>query len=76
MGTVGKRLRWRRFFYEGSRFGLIVPVDHGLTLGPVTGIESVAQIGEWLRHPVVTGVIAHKGILSAWRSGTTSETRA
>jgi class I fructose-bisphosphate aldolase len=63
MGHTGKLLRLSRFRYRGSRCGLIVPIDHGLTIGPVSGLESVARIGSWIEHPGVTGIIAHKGMI-------------
>ncbi len=63
MSDAGKKIRWGRFFHEQPRFGIVVPIDHGLTLGPMQGIESIDQIASWLRHPVITGTIAHKGIV-------------
>ncbi|SEU18078.1 class I fructose-bisphosphate aldolase [Stigmatella erecta] len=63
MDGVAKRIRWSRFLHEDSRRGVIVPIDHGLTLGPIQGLESLEQIGRWIRHPVITGVLAHKGLI-------------
>ncbi|WP_428266996.1 class I fructose-bisphosphate aldolase [Haliangium sp.] len=63
MAYAGKLLRLSRFRYRGSQRGLIVPIDHGLTLGPVDGLVSVARIGAWLTHHGVTGIIAHKGLI-------------
>jgi class I fructose-bisphosphate aldolase len=63
MGHTGKLLRLSRFRYRGSHCGLIVPIDHGLTVGPVSGLESVARIGSWIEHPGITGIIAHKGMI-------------
>jgi len=42
---------------------MIVPIDHGLTIGPVDGLESAGRIAEWIDHPALTGVIVHKGML-------------
>jgi len=63
IGSAGKQIRWSRFRYPRSRFGLIVPIDHGLTVGPMAGLESVSQVGRWIAHPGITGIIAHKGIV-------------
>lgn len=60
----GKTHRLSRFRYPGSPLGLIVPIDHGLTIGPVTGLGSVDEIAGWLRHPAITGVIGHKGMIA------------
>lgn len=63
MSSTGKSIRMNRFRYPKSRLGLIVPIDHGLTIGAVAGIESVSRIGAWIAHPAITGIIAHKGIV-------------
>jgi fructose-bisphosphate aldolase, class I len=63
MAYAGKLLRLSRFRYRGSRCGLIVPIDHGVTIGPVEGLISVGRIGSWIAHPGVTGIIAHKGLI-------------
>lgn len=59
---TGKDIRLSRFRYEGSRQGLIVPIDHGLTVGPLEGIGSSAEIRGWVNHPAICGVIVHKGM--------------
>lgn len=59
---AGKSLRWRRFSDARTGHALMVPIDHGLTLGPIDGIESVAAVGGWIGHPAITGVIVHKGM--------------
>jgi class I fructose-bisphosphate aldolase/fructose-bisphosphate aldolase/2-amino-3,7-dideoxy-D-threo-hept-6-ulosonate synthase len=63
MATSGKKIRSNRFHYRHSSVGMIVPIDHGLTIGPVEGLGSVSQIARWIRHPGITGVIAHKGMI-------------
>jgi class I fructose-bisphosphate aldolase len=62
----GKKLRLARFRatpISGTRRAVIVPIDHGLTMGPLDGIGSTAQIGHWIGSPVIDGIIAHKGII-------------
>src|SRR5690242_4798515 len=62
--TVGKTVRWSRFASATSGRSLIVPIDHGLTLGPIEGLSGVREIGRWLRDPAIDGVIAHKGLVA------------
>jgi class I fructose-bisphosphate aldolase/fructose-bisphosphate aldolase/2-amino-3,7-dideoxy-D-threo-hept-6-ulosonate synthase len=64
MAVPGKEVRWNRFVDPRSRQALIVPIDHGLTLGPVEGLMSVNQIGGWLGSPSINGVVAHKGMVA------------
>jgi len=61
--STGKQIRGARFKYPQRSAGLIVPIDHGLTIGPVAGIRDTREIAGWISHPAICGVIAHKGIL-------------
>lgn len=63
MDGVAKKIRWSRFLHRYSGRGIIVPIDHGLTIGPVEGLDGMTQVARWIRHPGITGVIAHKGLL-------------
>lgn len=60
----GKRIRSSRLVDQVSGRGLIVPMDHGLTMGPIEGIETVVGAARWLSSPAVNGVIAHKGTIA------------
>lgn len=60
---VAKKIRWSRFVERRSGRGIIVPMDHGLTIGPLPGLETLADVERWLGHPAITGIIAHKGIV-------------
>lgn len=63
MSNVGKTRRLRRIFGEDGRT-VIVPMDHGVTLGPVAGIVNMQEIINKLIRGGVDGVILHKGIAS------------
>lgn len=63
MEGVAKKVRWSRFLDRRSGRGIIVPIDHGLTIGPVEGLNSVEQVSRWISHPAITGIIAHKGLV-------------
>ena len=63
MDGAGKRIRWSRFVDERTGRGLIVPIDHGLTLGPLPGLDTIERMARFVAHPAVTGIIAHKGLV-------------
>jgi fructose-bisphosphate aldolase, class I len=63
MSGVGKTIRLNRFFARGRRAGVIVPIDHGLTQGPIAGLENTDAIGTWIQSAGITGIIAHKGMV-------------
>lgn len=62
MNISSRNLRLRRFYYPHTKRGLIVPMDHGLTLGPVSGLEKMSEISRWIKHSGITGIITHKGM--------------
>jgi predicted phospho-2-dehydro-3-deoxyheptonate aldolase len=57
----GKKRRLKRIFKEDGRT-VIVPMDHGVTIGPVKGIENMQQIVDCLLKGAVDAVVVHKGI--------------
>jgi class I fructose-bisphosphate aldolase/fructose-bisphosphate aldolase/2-amino-3,7-dideoxy-D-threo-hept-6-ulosonate synthase len=62
MDSFAKQIRWSRFLGRHSRRALIVPIDHGLTMGPIDGLDSIHRVASWIVHPGITGVIMHKGM--------------
>lgn len=63
MACTGKKIRWSRFLNSTSGKSIIVPLDHGLTMGPLDGLNNVKYISKWIEHPAISGVIAHKGMV-------------
>lgn len=62
--STAKTLRLGRILQRVSGRSLIVPIDHGLTMGPLAGIESTHKVSEWLHDPNIDALIAHKGMIS------------
>ncbi|MFM0068918.1 class I fructose-bisphosphate aldolase [Paraburkholderia aspalathi] len=63
MSYVGRKLRERRILFPESRRGLIVPVDHGLTLGPIAGMLSTDDLEAWIGCSHISAVLGHKGLI-------------
>ncbi len=63
MNGVAKQIRWSHFVDRRCGRGIIVPIDHGLSIGPVEGLANVEQVAHWIGHPGITGIIAHKGMV-------------
>ncbi|MCX6357397.1 MAG: 2-amino-3,7-dideoxy-D-threo-hept-6-ulosonate synthase [Candidatus Aureabacteria bacterium] len=66
---IGKAIRLERIINRQSRKTVIVPMDHGMTMGPIPGLCDIkATVGE-----VVEGganaIILHKGIVEAGHRG-------
>jgi len=61
MSYIGRKIRENRILFEGTDVGLIVPIDHGLTVGPLRGISSLSEINKWISNKNISAIIAHKG---------------
>ena len=61
LGDSGRTLRIRRLSEAATGRFLVVPMDHGITVGPIPGLEDLtARIGEADRGGA-TAVVVHKG---------------
>lgn len=56
----GKIRRLSRIFRSNGKT-VIIPMDHGVTLGPISGIENISKIVEKLRRGGADAVLVHKG---------------
>lgn len=57
----GKEKRLKRIFREDGKT-VIVPMDHGVTLGPISGIEDMQSVVKQLIAGGADAVVVHKGI--------------
>ena len=67
---IGKKIRLERIIDRDSRKTVIIPMDHGVTVGPIEGLADMrTTIGK-----VVAGganaILMHKGIVRAGHRGT------
>lgn len=60
---IGIKRRWSRFCNPVHGNALIVPIDHGLTMGAIKGIECYQKLNRWIDSPYIDGVIVHQGLL-------------
>src|SRR5262245_35323188 len=56
-------------FLTADTLSVVVPIDHGLTLGPIPGLERISDAIPILSHPAVRGFVAHKGALERLLGG-------
>lgn len=62
MTHLGKRLRLRRLLGKDGR-GVIVPMDHGVSEGPLAGLEKPAETAARVVAGGADSVIVHKGLV-------------
>jgi len=53
--------RLRRLFKNGRTF--VVPMDHGISIGPVPGLYDMRQTVEQMAGTGVNGIVVHKGLV-------------
>jgi predicted phospho-2-dehydro-3-deoxyheptonate aldolase len=61
VGCLGKELRMKRIFNSKSGNVVLVPIDHGVTLGPIQGINCMQSTIDLLNQTDIDGIIVHKG---------------
>ncbi|MEM4297474.1 MAG: 2-amino-3,7-dideoxy-D-threo-hept-6-ulosonate synthase, partial [Nitrososphaerota archaeon] len=58
---LGKQLRLSRLTSKGRM--LCIPMDHGVSIGPVKGLDTIYETIKKVQEGGATAILAHKGIL-------------
>jgi predicted phospho-2-dehydro-3-deoxyheptonate aldolase len=66
IGDSGKTIRLRRLCHGASGRILVVPMDHGITVGPVPGLEDLSARISDADAGGATAVVVHKGEVPAF----------
>jgi len=61
----GKAIRIERIIDRNSGRCVIVPMDHGITLGPIRGLENMTRTIDKVVNGGATAIVVHKGIVEA-----------
>lgn len=69
MGEIGKKIRMERIIDRKSRKTVIIPMDHGITVGPIRGIENVPEMVNKVADGGANAVLMHKGIVTSGHRG-------
>ncbi|HEX9059691.1 MAG TPA: 2-amino-3,7-dideoxy-D-threo-hept-6-ulosonate synthase [Clostridia bacterium] len=62
--SAGKLIRMKRIFNEKSGNAVLVPLDHGVTMGPIEGLKNIKQTIVNMSSSNIDGVILHKGVVN------------
>jgi len=65
MSNLGKSIRLERLFDRRSKRTIIVPMDHGLTLGTIKGLENLADMVDKVALGGANAVLEHSGMVGA-----------
>ncbi len=67
---VGKKIRLERIIDRNSGKTVIIPMDHGVTVGPIEGLADMRSAVSKVVAGGANAILMHKGIVSAGHRGT------
>ncbi|MFP4687671.1 MAG: 2-amino-3,7-dideoxy-D-threo-hept-6-ulosonate synthase [bacterium] len=59
---IGKNIRLERIMDREKRRAVIVPMDHGVTVGPIPGIENMREMVNFVAEGGADAVLGHQGL--------------
>ena len=66
---IGKLIRLERIINRKSRKTVIIPMDHGMTMGPIPGIGDIKGTIDKVVEGGANAIILHKGMVEAGHRG-------
>ncbi|MBN1899168.1 MAG: class I fructose-bisphosphate aldolase family protein [Spirochaetes bacterium] len=66
---IGKEIRLERIMNRNTQKTIIVPLDHGVTLGPIYGLIDMKKTVNSIREGGANAIIIHKGIVRSGHRG-------
>lgn len=69
MSEIGKRVRMERITQRGTGRTVIVPMDHGISMGPIEGLQDMSGAVNKVAEGGANAVLLHKGIVRAGYRG-------
>ncbi|MGA1839186.1 MAG: 2-amino-3,7-dideoxy-D-threo-hept-6-ulosonate synthase [bacterium] len=66
---IGKQIRLERIMNRNSKRTVIVPMDHGITLGPIPGLIDMKETVNQIAAGGANAIIIHKGVVESGHRG-------
>ena len=66
---IGKQIRLERIINRDTRRTVIVPMDHGTTVGPIPGLEDMRETVTHVVNGGANEILMHKGMVGAGHRG-------
>jgi fructose-bisphosphate aldolase/2-amino-3,7-dideoxy-D-threo-hept-6-ulosonate synthase len=63
MSNIGKNIRLERLFDRKSNKTIIIPMDHGLTMGTIKGLENLVEMIDKVAMGGANAVLEHSGMV-------------
>ncbi len=62
---IGKEIRIERILNRNNNRTIIVPIDHGVTLGPIHGLIDIQNTVDTIANSGVNAILMHKGLVKS-----------
>lgn len=69
MTIVGKRIRMERIINRNTGKTVIVPMDHGISVGPIKGLMDMKEAIQNVAEGGATAIVEHKGLVGEGHRG-------
>ncbi len=69
MSEIGKKVRLERIMNRDTERTVIVPMDHGITKGPIEGLKNMGGAVNKVAEGGANAVLLHKGVVRAGHRG-------
>lgn len=66
---IGKQIRLERIINRNTGRTVIIPMDHGVTMGPIAGLENMTETIDAVTNGGANAIIIHKGLVTAGHRG-------
>jgi len=67
---IGKKIRLERIINRNSQKTVIIPMDHGVTVGPIDGLADIRKAISAMVAGGANAILMHKGMVGAGHRGT------
>ncbi len=65
MTIIGKHIRMERIMDRNTGRTIIVPLDHGVSVGPIEGISDIKTTVAKVSEGRANAIVEHKGLIGA-----------
>jgi predicted phospho-2-dehydro-3-deoxyheptonate aldolase len=69
MTYLGKRIRIERIIDRNTRRTVIVPMDHGISMGPIAGLRNMKKAIQKVAEGGANAIVEHKGLVGEGHRG-------
>ncbi|MBN1932111.1 MAG: class I fructose-bisphosphate aldolase family protein [Desulfobacterales bacterium] len=69
MSIIGKQIRMERIINRNTGKTIIVPMDHGISLGPIDGLRDMKGIIQSVADGGANAIVEHKGLVGEGHRG-------